>query len=114
MVYLPFPKISPRALAYDFGMKAKTWEQSMVDLEWAERFAATMRQLGASQTFEMLLEDGLTLWTTMGQMLPEDVAEFEYRWLPKHGQPFQPVSLGRQTLWGSTESLMADLDTLVA
>lgn len=92
-----------------------SWVPAYMDIEWADRFASKKRSLGDTATFDTLLEEGLALWKTMGQMQPEDVAEFEHRWIPSHRtKTFQPVAGSSRTLWGSTQSLMADLDASAA
>ena len=47
--------------------------------EWADRFVREMQRLGVRPAPETLLEMGLHLWTTMGDMCPEDAAETEHR-----------------------------------
>lgn len=82
------------------------------DIDWADRYASAKRRLGDVTKFDALLEEGLALWKTMGQMQPEDVAEFEHRWISRgRTTTFEPVSPSGVTLWGSTESLIADLDS---
>lgn len=95
-------------------MNSTTWVPASTDIDWADRYASKKRRLGDAAKFDALLEEGLALWRTMGQMQPEDVAEFEHRWIsPGSTATFEPVSPFGATLWGSSESLMADLDSRV-
>ena len=90
-------------------MRADIWEPTFEEVEWAVRFATALEGLGATGPLDRLYRQGLKLWKTMGQMMPEDVAEFEHRWMPKGTRVFESVSESRQTLWGSTESLFTEL-----
>ena len=91
------------------------WMPAYMDIEWADRYASAKRRFGDTARFDALLEEGLALWKTMGQMQPEDVAEFEHRWISRgRTTTFEPVSPSGVTLWGSTESLMADLESSIA
>lgn len=91
-------------------MRSKAWHPTFVEIEWATRFAMALRRLGATDGFEELLDEGMKLWKTMGQMMPEDVAEFEQRWMVKDTRVFESVTDSRQTLWGSIQSLFADIE----
>jgi hypothetical protein len=57
---------------------AKPRPRPLARTEWADRFTKELQRLGARPKPETLLQMGLHLWTTMGDMSPEDAAETEH------------------------------------